>query len=70
MKRSTKLALKTETLRQLTNHDMLAVQGGLNTGYCRTVGGGDEGSGSKPTPERGIIQEFEKIQYGAIKYGP
>jgi len=67
MKRSNKLSLKAETIRQLTNVELGGVEGGANTGYCRTGGGADQDSGSKPTPERSIViagNWQQNYQYG------
>jgi hypothetical protein len=65
MKRSNKLSLKTETLRQLTPEDLSNVAGGIVSGDCRMGGGGGQS---------GSITSESAQQVGAKKiyavYGP
>ena len=50
MKRSNKLSLKTETVRQLSHAEMEGVVGGLISGDC--VKGGGSGSINSTDPDR------------------
>jgi hypothetical protein len=64
MKRSTKLALKTETLRTLTNQDLGSVAGGLyRSGNDCVLGTGSGNENSTDDPNRIIIKQYN-VQYG------
>lgn len=64
MKRSNKLSLKTETVRQLSTQDLGNVVGGILSGDCRMGGGG--GQSGSITSESGEV-EIKKIY---VVYGP
>ena len=61
MKRSNKLSLKTETVRQLTNADLGGVVGGLLSGDC-VKSGGAAGQAGSITSER-LVYDINQQAY-------
>jgi hypothetical protein len=65
MKRSNKLAVKTETVRALSNQQLTQVGGGAGTGYCQAAG--DAKTSGSITSEYGGIQ-VDYNQLGGVYY--